>query len=649
MHKNTLIAFLVLLLTWVGATSYAQNNDFNVDFWANLNFDEIKGKTFTREELVVVFDQVDISDYIRTNQQRQEIIEYLLVQCHNLNYNQGVAKCSNILGVLARDRSEYAKAIEWHELALNQSGNDTITTIYALNNLGVVYRRLDQPRVALDFHIKALNLAETFNSLPKVRDRSICIALNSIGNINLTLNQPNKALEVFNQSLQMEIINNNNLGIAINLQNIGYAYQASNELDSALFYYQQSLHYNEKINSIVGLAICNNSIGNILLIQGQSNEAMEHFNKALALSRTTHDVYYIAQAHANLGRALLAQNRTTEAYEQISEFNELARQIKSGMLIRDSHALLSEYYEKAMDYGLALRHLKTASQVADSIVNEKNTRYLNELQTIYEAQKREQQIDLLTAKNRIKNQQVFIALIGLFMTILVVAFLVFIQQKKSAAKQTALENRLFRSQMNPHFIFNALGSIQSFMYNNEPRKAAEYLGLYSSLTRSVLNSSNIELVTLEEELATLKNYIELEKMRLGSGFDYQINIDPEVEIDFTHVPPIILQPFVENAIHHGLKNRGDQQGKLTIDISQEKEHVCIHIIDNGPGFIATKSAQHQKLHESMGLKIFEQRIALIRKKYKKTVNFAMVDFSEEGQGQQGTKIVIEFPMIYPND
>jgi LytS/YehU family sensor histidine kinase len=187
------------------------------------------------------------------------------------------------------------------------------------------------------------------------------------------------------------------------------------------------------------------------------------------------------------------------------------------------------------------------------------------------------------------------------------------------------------------------------MYQNESQKAAQYLGLYSTLTRSVLNCSNNELITLEEEINTLKNYIEIEKMRMGDSFSYYIFIDEDVETDFTHVPPLMLQPFVENAIHHGLKNLSDRKGNLVINVTQMEEHVRVEIIDNGPGINHTRKENRSDAHESMGIKIFKQRMDLIKKKYKKTINFAATDLSEIDPGQTGTIITIEFPLIYPND
>ncbi len=641
--------FLLLLFQMTISLALAQNLNFSAGLWKSMRFEDIAGHTLSYSDLKTIFDQIDFYDYVRTNDQKEEIIEYLLGQCEKQHYYLGMAKCSNILGVIARDRSEYAKAIELHERALSFPGIDTITTIFSLNNLGVVYRRLDKPRLALDFHIQALNLAEKFHSDPEIRNRSISVSLNSIGNINLALNQPGKALEVFSRSLGMEKENNNDLGIAINLQNIGLSFEMMEKTDTALACYKESLAYNQKIGSVVGLAICNNSIGAIHLSKQQPLVALAYFEEALDLSEKTQDHYYISQSHANLGKAFLNLGQMDKALVHLEKFEVLARMIQSGLQIKESQMLLSEYYEKIEDFKKAFEYYKIGNMVNDSIINEKNTRYLNELQTLYEAQKREQQINLLTARNRIKNQQAIIAFIGLSMMGLIVVFLIFFLQKRASMNRCELEHKLFRSQMNPHFIFNALGSIQSFMYKNEPQKAAEYLGLYSHLTRSVLQNSNNELITLEEELDTLKKYIEIEKMRLQGNFSYTITVDPEAEPDFTYVPPIILQPFVENAIHHGLKNLSGRPGVLTINVFPVGNLINVEIIDNGPGIHHIKKEEKIPGHESMGLKIFQQRIQLFKRKYKKNITFVVSDLGDGPSEKTGTRIEIGFPLIHPND
>jgi tetratricopeptide (TPR) repeat protein len=603
----------------------------------------------TVERIDSIFSLFNTFDYIRSGNTKEEVVDWLIQNSEKLHYNSGIARGKNLKGVLLRDRSEYDEAIQMHLSALNIAGNDTIILIYSLNNLGVAYRRLDKPRIALDYHLKALNLSEKFKGDPLIAKRSTCVALNSIGNINQSLNQPEQALGMFKRSLLLEKDLMNDLGVAINLQNIGNAYQIMGKIDTAITYFRQSLQYNEKVNSTVGRSICLNSIGEYYLQKEQPIEALAEFNKALVFAEKSNDNYYISQIHANLGRVYIALGRYDYALPQIEKFNKLSLEINSGLLIKDSYHLLSEYYEKNGQPALALKNLKMAISVNDSIVNEKNSRYLNELQTLYEADKKQQQIGLLTAENEIKNQRAIMLLILVGAIILISILIYFSSGKRNMQQKTELELKLFRSQMDPHFIFNALGSIQSFMYQNEPAKAASYLGQFSSLTRSILKNSSRELVPLGEELDTLRNYLEIEKMRKRDCFDYEIVVDENIETDFIYVPPIMIQPFAENSILHGFLKMECNEGFISIKAENHEDHITISISDNGIGINTSLKNKINKNHQSLGLKIFKDRIRLIEKKYKKTINFEILDISEEEPEKTGTRVTIHFPIFEPDD
>ncbi|MDA3881522.1 MAG: tetratricopeptide repeat protein [Prolixibacteraceae bacterium] len=607
------------------------------------------GKKLSVADIKIIIDSFKIYDHVRTKNQKEEYLRHLIAESKRQAFNWGEANAKNILGVLMRDRAEYAVAAELHESALSLAGSDTLIQIYALNNLGVVFRRLDKPRIALDYHMQALHLSEAFKGNYEVATRSACIALNSIGNINLALKQPQQALEVFNQTLEIEKKIDNHLGMAINYHNIGYAYDAMGKTETAQNYYLMSLEQNKIIDSDVGKAICYNSIGEVYLKQGSSSKALREFERAMSFARLSKDNYYISQSYANMGKAFIAQGYYGKAYEAFNEYNELAIKIKSGLLVQESYKLLSDYYEKTGQFEKAFNYYKIGVATNDSIVNEQNTRYLNELQTLYDADKKERQIDLLTIENQVKTQQNYIIIFVAIIVLLTLIVIYVVTQVKAEKQRTELRSSLFRSMMNPHFIFNALGSIQSFLYNNEPQKAAVYLGNFSKLTRLVLKNSNKSLITLEEELETLQHYLEIEQMRQRECFTYEINVNDDVELDFIYVLPTMLQPFVENSIQHGFKKTDCKKGlKITVTVTQSNNYLHIKLNDNGVGINSEKSTNDEQ-QKSMGLIIFKERIRLFEKKYKKTVNFVINDLSEVNENETGTLVSIDFPLIEPHD
>lgn len=184
---------------------------------------------------------------------------------------------------------------------------------------------------------------------------------------------------------------------------------------------------------------------------------------------------------------------------------------------------------------------------------------------------------------------------------------------ETLAEKIALERRLLQSQMDPHFIFNLLGSIQSMILQNDRITAVSHLGKFAKLTRQVLEQSRMEHITLEEEISTLKNYIELQQLRLNNSFDYQIDYKDDLDAGM-RIPPLLIQPFVENAIEHGLKPFSDtRRGLLDIYLRWDRDLNILEcsILDNGIGLEESKNRKTDTKHHSLSTKITDERLALM--------------------------------------
>ena len=214
-------------------------------------------------------------------------------------------------------------------------------------------------------------------------------------------------------------------------------------------------------------------------------------------------------------------------------------------------------------------------------------------------------------------------------------------------KGTELEMQALRAQMNPHFIFNSLNSINRFILQNNRAHASEYLTKFSKLVRMILQNSQASLITLESELESLELYLNLEALRFNYHFDYKISVPKDLDISALQVPPLILQPYVENAIWHGLMHK-EEKGRLNVEVTEEKEHLYFKITDNGIGrekaaAMASKSATK---HKSMGLRITEHRIAILQNSETLTSPVTINDLVNPDGSAAGTEVVIEMPLIY---
>jgi len=221
-----------------------------------------------------------------------------------------------------------------------------------------------------------------------------------------------------------------------------------------------------------------------------------------------------------------------------------------------------------------------------------------------------------------------------------------VMAERQKNQKRELEMQALRAQMNPHFIFNSLNSINRFILQNDRAQASEYLTKFSKLMRMILQNSQASLISLESELESLNLYLDLEAVRFEHRFDYKISYPKDLDIEVLKVPPLVIQPFTENAIWHGLMHKEDK-GQLDIDVSKEDDYLYIKITDNGIGRkkaseLASKSATK---HKSMGLRITKDRIAMLQKTNGAESPVKIIDLENADGSAAGTEVVIKMPVI----
>jgi len=214
-------------------------------------------------------------------------------------------------------------------------------------------------------------------------------------------------------------------------------------------------------------------------------------------------------------------------------------------------------------------------------------------------------------------------------------------------KIAEIEMTALRAQMNPHFLFNVLNSIKLYMIQNDARTASKYLTKFARLIRLILNNSKSAMIKLSEELNALKLYIEMENFRFNDKFDYEIRVDETIDVDEVDIPPMILQPYVENAIWHGLMHKEDARGLLKLGIKRNHKGGGLNFIieDNGIGRekalqIRTRTANK---HKSVGMEITKDRIAIANKLFNTNASVEIVDLKNNAKAI-GTRVVVHLPV-----
>lgn len=376
-------------------------------------------------------------------------------------------------------------------------------------------------------------------------------------------------------------------------------------------------------------------------------------NESLVDSITSQKINY------KIGNAYMQKAEYEEAIPYLKKSIEDADKNEDLIIQKDATKRLSEVYETVGDYTKALKTYQDYVELVDSLYSRKE----QEIQQVKRFSKRisdnqnriaslEKDKELADSKISLayKDQQlvqesnkrqkwIIYSLIGGFLLMSLLVYFMFRINKEQKLANNLLALKSMRSQMNPHFIFNALNSVNSFIAVNDERSANRYLSEFSVLMRSVLENSDEDFIPLTKEIELLELYVKLEHNRFKDKFDYNIHIDESISLNEYSIPPMLLQPYIENAIWHGLRYK-KEKGKLQISMLQKNnEAITILIEDNGIGReksieMKTKNQLKQK---SKGMSTIKKRIAILNDMYQDKVSVVVSDAFEDGSG---TKVAL---------
>jgi anti-sigma regulatory factor (Ser/Thr protein kinase) len=329
---------------------------------------------------------------------------------------------------------------------------------------------------------------------------------------------------------------------------------------------------------------------------------------------------------------------------------------KEGLLIAEEKKLtkiqlnnlkgMSDACKMLSDYKNSLFYFEKFAILKDSLLTESKYKQIMDLQAMYETEKKEK---LIVEKDRQLREQIFTFSAIAVLVIFLLSILFFIYRTREIRKRYRLENDLnlstqkaLISQMNPHFIFNSLNSIQLFILKNDKISSNLFLTNFADLMRKVLDNSQFQFISLYEELEALKTYMELEKARFSKKFDYEILTPDNIPLNDYNIPTMILQPFVENAIWHGFSTL-EGEGKIRIEIVQPSSSILlISIEDNGIGREKAKeiTTKNGKTRKSFGTRLVEDRFKLYNRLNKSAIRFEYQDLFDEQGNSTGTKVLL---------
>lgn len=339
--------------------------------------------------------------------------------------------------------------------------------------------------------------------------------------------------------------------------------------------------------------------------------AVESYSKALSLAASEHNTYEQAVAYSLLGQLYIDMGDSTEAIRCMEQgillFKSSNRPTNSINVAKNLHAVYFQAGELRKAYTTLLQYTKERFKLLD----ESRAKEVATLQAKFDAEKKEAELRELR-----------------------------LQQYES-------ELKALKAQMNPHFIFNALNSIQQVFYTGDKKQANKYMAQFSRLMRNILSASGKPAISLQEDVDMLHEYLSLEGLRFGDSFSYSITVEDEVYDHHIPLPPVVIQPFVENAIKHGLLHKkGDKQLKIHCYLNEGKNSLVVDVTDNGIGRSASVAlAKEKPKHESFSTASIQKRFDMLNQYKGQAYSFAYTDLKHSDGSPAGTLVRIHFPII----
>jgi LytS/YehU family sensor histidine kinase len=340
---------------------------------------------------------------------------------------------------------------------------------------------------------------------------------------------------------------------------------------------------------------------------------------------------------------------------------EIRDQFGSRSQIYSTYRAISEVYKDIGKTNEALKYLELYLNYQDSNTSIQSASKIAELSELYRSDQRDQLINVQADSiQRQRQQRAFTEtkmeniqlrsnfqmyiILGFIIIIVLAGIIVFYRWNQSEImqqqKEAEMSQTLLRTQMNPHFVFNAMSVIQSYIYENDTVNSSKFLVNFSRLMRLILENSPKEFIPIETEIEILQKYLETQKLRFEERFDYSIECSDEIIDDRAILPPMITQPFIENAIEHGQLHK-IEEGFILIKFARNGNMLDILIQDNGIGRKGSEQSKKSKEHKSMAMDITRERIAIINKKYKTEGTLIIEDFNKVLN--TGTKVLISLP------
>lgn len=439
-------------------------------------------------------------------------------------------------------------------------------------------------------------------------------------------------------------------------------YARTNKLDKAQYAYNQSVsrqqQYGDEIADPIKQEKAKEEIIKGLRGQNRYQEEVDLRTNTIQQNFNNKNLKQASKEKVELGELFIERGNTSSALKEMREAAAIADSIGDTRGQSFAYLSLAEAYSKLGNNQKSLESYKNYSIAAEKLITEKDSQQKSRSEIIkkqksiegfakditidkqsFELRETEETLE----KSLIMRQKLMIYGLLLIMFILIItSYYIYKNARASRLANQMLALKSLRSQMNPHFIFNALNSVNQFISQSDEKAANKFLSDFSKLMRQVLEHSQEDFISLAQEKETISLYLKLEHYRFRDKFDYTINIDETIDLDSVKIPPMLIQPYIENSVWHGLRYK-NEKGELTLSIVNKTDFLIVTVADNGIGrkkSIELKT-ENQKKHNSKGLKNIQERLLILNKVYNTNYRVIVEDF--DSLTGEGTKVSIYIP------
>jgi uncharacterized protein YneF (UPF0154 family) len=549
------------------------------------------------------------------------------------------------------------KSFEYYEkiLALSDSMNFTYGRALAQINLGILLYNSANFDASNKAFFKAIEYAEECGA-----QRLKAVSLNNIGDNFKTLKNFEKSRQYTKQAIAINTKIEAWRGVAIN-----YELLQQNDLEEKLYDQAKNdllagMPFAIRSNESYILSQFYLGFGKLQAIDNNPDSAGWYFREAINQARLQDDLRNQFQVYV----AEVAYLKNTPPRKKITLLDSALRIAKQTIYIEgisDAAEQLSKAYDEIGNKDSSLYYYRLYRKSADSLFSEKNKRnvIIKEAEWMIKRTEIENKhlLELSQLQHKdlnIKNSLLIAVLISLLLAIIIGFFIYRNAEAKEKRTEATLKQKIaevkmqvLRTQMNPHFIFNSLNGIENFMMQNEKRLASDYLNKFTRLIRTILDSSLDELIPVAKDMAALQLYIDLQQLRFNNKFTYTTLIDPLILNGDYKVPSLIIQPFVENAIEHGIAHSERTGCALSVTVTIKGEYLVYVIEDNGIGRQQAEAynQQNKRQHKSLGIAITEDRIRIFNGTAKGDSDVVINDLYDAGHQPAGTRVEVKIKLI----